>query len=410
MNKLKELFNQYISSDIKSHILKITHTYLDAGYECWIVGGPVRDLLLNHSPKDIDFATNCPLEITKTLFQSIIPTGEDHGTLTIHIDGENYEVTRYRKDVDTDGRRATIAFANTIQEDVLRRDLTINAIAFNPVTGEVVDAVGGISDFDKKLIKFVGNPVERIKEDYLRSIRFIRFIAKLMEYGFTTTDEQLTIAIKTYDSNRISTERIYQECNAIFEILKKNDKSKNFVIDGLSKMCIFNRFIDDKKIHDTVIQNIFTTYDYFPLVYEYYQLIDDKNILIDLKLSKDYIKNVLLFEQYKCKHFNNIVDVKDLLESFNGNYEHVFKMFDYFELYGIDNGFLEGRITLTRLKEKAQKGEEEPFLINHLSIGGRDLINKGYTGEAIGIKLRELLQYVKLNPEYNKKPTLVQMI
>ncbi len=102
--------------------------------------------------------------------------------------------------------------------------------------------------------------------------------------------------------------------------------------------------------------------------------------------------------------------VKDLLESSKGDFAVSERVLRYFKIFHKENNHKAGLSTLNTLKNKELKGEEEPFLINHLSIGGRDLINKGYTGEAIGIKLRELLQYVKLNPEYNKKPTLLQLI
>src|SRR5574344_871897 len=322
MNKLKELFNQYISSDIKAHILKITQTYLDAGYECWIVGGPVRDLLLNHSPKDIDFATNCPLEITKTLFQSIIPTGEDHGTLTIHIDGENYEVTRYRKDVDTDGRRATIAFANTIQEDVLRRDLTINAIAFNPVTGEVVDAVGGISDFDKKLIKFVGKAEDRIQEDQLRVLRYLRFIVRFNSFGFKPIIEEFDSVIKSYKPNVVSIERIYQELNSMFLIIKDNNQMKPFLVETLQNIRIFERFSERTKM-DMVVFEIFETMDFFPLVRF------TQGDISPVKLCSEYKKMFKIYDEFKDNDFKDEIDVKDLLERVRGDFEMARKILSY---------------------------------------------------------------------------------
>lgn len=102
--------------------------------------------------------------------------------------------------------------------------------------------------------------------------------------------------------------------------------------------------------------------------------------------------------------------VKDLLESSKGDFAVSERVLRYFKIFHKENNHKAGLSTLNTLKNKELKGQEEPFMITSLAINGRDLINKGYTGEAIGIKLRELLQYVKLNPEYNKKPTLVQMI
>lgn len=401
MNKLKELFNQYISSDIKSHILKITRTYLDAGYECWIVGGPVRDLLLNHSPKDIDFATNCPLEITKTLFQSIIPTGEDHGTLTIHIDGENYEVTRYRKDVDTDGRRATIAFANTIQEDVLRRDLTINAIAFNPVTGEVVDAVGGISDFDKKLIKFVGKAEDRIQEDQLRVLRYLRFIVRFNSFGFKPIIEEFDSVIKSYKPNVVSIERIYQELNSMFLIIKDNNQMKPFLVETLQNIRIFERFSERTKM-DMVVFEIFETMDFFPLVRF------TQGDISSVKLCSEYKKMFKIYDEFKDNDFKDEIDVKDLLERVRGDFEMARKILSYITL--LDKPVGDSIKVINKIEKDISRGMMIPFQLSDLAIDGNDLMIRNYKGKEIKTKLHELLMIVKNNPELNNKDYLLEIL
>lgn len=401
MNKLKELFNQYISSDIKSHILKITQTYLDAGYECWIVGGPVRDLLLNHSPKDIDFATNCPLEITKTLFQSIIPTGEDHGTLTIHIDGENYEVTRYRKDVDTDGRRATIAFANTIQEDVLRRDLTINAIAFNPVTGEVVDAVGGIADFDKKLIKFVGKAEDRIQEDQLRVLRYLRFIVRFNSFGFTPIIEEFDSVIKSYKPNVVSIERIYQELNSMFLIIKDNNQMKPFLVETLQNIRIFERFSERTKM-DMVVFEIFETMDFFPLVRF------TQGDISSVKLCSEYKKMFKIYDEFKDNDFKDEIDVKDLLERVRGDFEMARKILSYITL--LDKPVGDSIKVINKIEKDISRGMMIPFQLSDLAIDGNDLMIRNYKGKEIKTKLHELLMIVKNNPELNNKDYLLEIL
>ena len=401
MNKLKELFNQYISSDIKAHILKITQTYLDAGYECWIVGGPVRDLLLNHSPKDIDFATNCPLEITKTLFQSIIPTGEDHGTLTIHIDGENYEVTRYRKDVDTDGRRATIAFANTIQEDVLRRDLTINAIAFNPVTGEVVDAVGGLKDFETRTLRFVGNAMDRIQEDQLRVLRYLRFIVRFNSFGFTPIIEEFNSVIKSYKPNVVSIERIYQELNSMFLIIKDNNQMKPFLVETLQNIRIFERFSERTKM-DMVVFEIFETMDFFPLVRF------TQGDISSVKLCSEYKKMFKIYDEFKDNDFKDDIDVKDLLERVRGDFEMARKILRYITL--LDKPVGDSIKVVNKIEKDISRGMMIPFQLSDLAIDGNDLMIRNYKGKEIKTKLHELLMIVKNNPELNNKDYLLEIL
>ena len=401
MNKLKELFNQYISSDIKSHILKITRTYLDAGYECWIVGGPVRDLLLNHSPKDIDFATNCPLEITKTLFQSIIPTGEDHGTLTIHIDGENYEVTRYRKDVDTDGRRATIAFANTIQEDVLRRDLTINAIAFNPVTGEIVDAVGGLKDFNNKVLRFVGKAEDRIQEDQLRVLRYLRFIVRFNSFGFKPIIEEFDSVIKSYKPNVVSIERIYQELNSMFLIIKDNNQMKPFLVETLQNIRIFERFSERTKM-DMVVFEIFETMDFFPLVRF------TQGDISSVKLCSEYKKMFKIYDEFKDNDFKDEIDLKDLLERVRGDFEMARKILSYITL--LDKPVGDSIKVINKIEKDISRGMMIPFQLSDLAIDGNDLMIRNYKGKEIKTKLHELLMIVKNNPELNNKDYLLEIL
>ena len=401
MNKLKELFNQYITSDIKSHILKITRTYLDAGYECWIVGGPVRDLLLNHSPKDIDFATNCPLEITKTLFQSIIPTGEDHGTLTIHIDGENYEVTRYRKDVDTDGRRATIAFANTIQEDVLRRDLTINAIAFNPITDEIVDAVGGLKDFNNKVLRFVGKAEDRIQEDQLRVLRYLRFIVRFNSFGFTPIIEEFDSVIKSYKPNVVSIERIYQELNSMFLIIKDNNQMKPFLVETLQNIRIFERFSERTKM-DMVVFEIFETMDFFPLVRF------TQGDISSVKLCSEYKKMFKIYDEFKDNDFKDEIDVKDLLERVRGDFEMARKILSYITL--LDKPVGDSIKVINKIEKDISRGMMIPFQLSDLAIDGNDLMIRNYKGKEIKTKLHELLMIVKNNPELNNKDYLLEIL
>ena len=146
--------------------------------EAYFVGGCVRNALLGVPVSDIDISTNLlPDQVEKRAEAAgikSIPTGKDHGTITLVVDDTAYEVTSYRKDVATDGRRAVVAFAKTLEEDALRRDFTINAL-YADRTGTVRDPVDGLADIDARRIRFIGNAEDRIKEDYLRILRFFRF-------------------------------------------------------------------------------------------------------------------------------------------------------------------------------------------------------------------------------------------
>ncbi len=154
------------------------------------VGGAVRDTLLGLAVKDIDAATPLhPEEVMTRLKEAgikVVPTGLDHGTVTAVVDGGPVEVTTLRKDVATDGRRATVAFADNWRDDAARRDFTINALYAHPETLEISDYFGGLDDLEARRVRFIGDARERIREDHLRILRYYRFQAR---FGSVLDDE-----------------------------------------------------------------------------------------------------------------------------------------------------------------------------------------------------------------------------
>src|SRR5215216_5018897 len=146
------------------------------------VGGAVRDDLLGLPVSDIDLATRLrPDEVVERLEAvgvKVVPTGIAHGTVTAVSDGLPVEITSLRRDVATDGRRATIAYTDDWQEDAARRDFTINALLADPGDGTIYDYFGGLPDLEERHIRFIGDPLERIAEDHLRILRFFRFHAR----------------------------------------------------------------------------------------------------------------------------------------------------------------------------------------------------------------------------------------
>jgi poly(A) polymerase len=146
------------------------------------VGGAVRDELLGLPVSDVDLATRLrPDDVVERLEKAsikVVPTGIDHGTVTAVSDGQVVEVTSLRRDVSTDGRRATVAFTDDWKEDAARRDFTINALSADPESGEIFDYFGGLEDLRQRHIRFIGDPLQRIAEDHLRILRFFRFHAR----------------------------------------------------------------------------------------------------------------------------------------------------------------------------------------------------------------------------------------
>lgn len=150
------------------------------GHRIYFVGGCVRNALMAREVGDIDMATDAPPAEVMALAEAagfkVVPTGIDHGTVTVIAAGSVHEVTTFRRDVSTDGRRATVAYSTEIAEDAARRDFTMNALYAEP-SGLVIDPLGGLPDLLERRVRFVGDPATRIREDYLRILRFFRFHA-----------------------------------------------------------------------------------------------------------------------------------------------------------------------------------------------------------------------------------------
>ena len=148
----------------------------EAGHEAWAVGGAIRDALAGRPSGDWDITTAARPRQVRKLFPRTVPIGMDHGTVGILArDGILYEVTTFRRDVETTGRHAVVEFADGVEEDLARRDFTINAVAWHPLRKELHDPFGGASDLAQGVLRTVGNPTERFQEDFLRVLRALRF-------------------------------------------------------------------------------------------------------------------------------------------------------------------------------------------------------------------------------------------
>lgn len=163
-------------ADVPGAVRWIVRTLEEAGFETWTVGGAVRDALAGRGVGDWDLTTQATPPQMRRLFPRTVPVGVDHGTIGI-LDrgGTLYEVTTFRRDVETTGRHAVVAFADTLDEDLARRDFTINAVAWHPLREVVHDPFGGVADMEARILRTVGDPAARFSEDYLRVLRGLRF-------------------------------------------------------------------------------------------------------------------------------------------------------------------------------------------------------------------------------------------
>tara|TARA_B100000678_G_scaffold242823_1_gene214189 strand:- start:337 stop:1539 length:1203 start_codon:yes stop_codon:yes gene_type:complete len=177
------------------------------------VGGAVRDTLLGIDVADVDVASvhlpDSMLALLKEAGIRVVPTGLKHGTVTAILESGPVEATTLRRDVDTDGRHATVAFTDDWKADAARRDFTINALYADPVTGTIFDYFGGLADLEARRVRFIGDPLQRIAEDHLRILRFFRFLAR---FGDTPDAQGLEACVaRANDLMALSRERIADE-------------------------------------------------------------------------------------------------------------------------------------------------------------------------------------------------------
>ena len=207
-------------------VLEIAQRLEQEGYEAWCVGGAVRDAILGHPHLDWDLATSATPDQVRAIFgkRRTIPVGIQFGTVgVLDRKGTLHEVTTFRRDIKTDGRHAEVEFGASLDEDLARRDFTINAIAYSPSRDELRDPFGGRGDLSRRLVRAVGDADARMREDRLRALRAIRFAAR-----FEFDIEEMTLSAVTRSApemGRLSAERVKQELEKTMEQARRPSRA-----------------------------------------------------------------------------------------------------------------------------------------------------------------------------------------
>lgn len=400
-------------SEIKLNIPKyprlIIETLKKAGYSAYIVGGCVRDELLNKTPTDFDITTNAKPQEIKKLFRKTIDTGLKHGTVTLVFYENNipmtYEVTTYRIDGEYEDARhpKNVSFTDDLQEDLLRRDFTINAMAYNDTDG-LVDKFGGLVDLEKKLIRAVGDPKERFTEDALRLMRAVRFSAKL---GFSIEyDTKDAIPVLAPNLSRISKERVQVEL--IKTLLSDNPEyAMEYFKLGLAPYIA-------KDFEKIVPGKIFvTSVNYLAYASLLYNTSVEKSfaILKELKLDNDTIRKTLallgakqMYKDFvKSKSKNVAIFTKSLI-----NYLRYDIVYDFLTLI-TENERNVNLINNVKKLTDEYRIKKIPIFVSDLKINGNDLMKLGFVGEEIGIALNSLQSIIHKNFEYNDNNKLKEI-
>lgn len=420
----------------------------EKGFEAFLVGGCVRDSILGTQPSDWDIATNALPEQVKALFHKTVDTGIRHGTVTVIMDGTNYEVTTYRIEGDyKDYRRPSqVRFSSSLEDDLGRRDFTVNAIAWHPRQG-YVDPFGGLKDLPDKIIRAVGSPDERFREDALRMLRAVRFSAQL---DFSI-EEKTFHSIQKYSSliKHISGERIREEMT---KILMSSDPLKFSLLEetGLLQFLLPEfvpafRTDQDNPYHIyNVAMHTLKAVSYIKkdrnlrwamLLHDigkpYVKTVDKKGVghfyghsRESVKIAEKVLKR-LRFDNKSMERIVKLVDIHDRnIEAADSSIrKHVNRLgvdlfADWLLVKEADNRaqnpvYLDERLEkLNRVRQIFQEIVEknECFSLKSLAINGDDLIAMGYKpGKKIKEILNGLLEAVMDKPEKNMKEILAEL-
>lgn len=428
-------------------VVKILNKFEKNKFKAYIVGGAVRDYLLGYDINDYDIATDAKPEEVTEIFEKVIPTGIKYGTVTLVYNNKNYEITTFRKDFDYINNRKPdkVVYSEDIDEDIKRRDFTINSL-YCDSKGRIRDKYSGVKDIKSKIIRTIGNPDERFKEDALRMIRAVRFMATL---GFKIEEKTKNSIVKNHQLiENVSAERIKTEFD---RILLSNNPGEGirtltdtnlmkYIIPELYKTVDFDQHskYHDKNVYDhtiAVVENIEPKLDLrlaallhdiskpesFTLDEEleghfkgHHIKSADKSVEILKRLRYDNktIENVRVLIRY---HYLKDISIKEKgVKRFINNVGKE-RLDDIFKLNIAD---IKGKADMRsidkvyNLQKKCKEilEKQEPLSIKDLKINGNDIIKTGVKeGRKVGEVLQYLLEKVLENPALNNRKDLLEI-
>lgn len=443
-NGTVELNAELIEKRIPAPVLKVMKTLQEAGYEAWLVGGCLRDLLMGREPHDYDLTTSARPETVQQLFPHHADTGIKHGTVMVIEDGIPVEVTTFRKEGKySDSRHPDeVIFVDTIDEDLKRRDFTINAMAWNPEKG-VLDLFDGKEDLKNGLIRAVGDPNVRIQEDALRMLRAWRFASQL---GFEV-EENTRKALKNPENiakvKDLAVERVFEELTKILmsdhpEVIAEMTDLLEPWIPELKIMLnteqinphhytdVLHHTLDAIRrsessdpmvrwallLHDTGKPEVKTTkdgIDHFKM-HEKQSSVIARRVLRDMHAPKAWIKTipelVLRHDAFYAPNLSNIYKLRVQL----GWPDHQLR-----QLFEIQKGDILAHTTYDRMALLNRFRDfydaeilRRPLSYQDLAVSGDDVLaHTGLKGKQIGQALDELLRIAFYHPECNTKEELL---
>jgi len=388
----------------------IETTLASAGYEAWLVGGSVRDLLIANRLSDLDYTTNATPQQVQKIFARTVPVGIKFGTILVLHKGQKVEVTTYRSDANyTDGRRPDeITFAKDLATDIRRRDFTINGLAYSVLREEIADHCGGIADLERKILRTIGDSVQRFTEDGLRPIRGCRIAAKL---NFSI--ESTTLAAMAECANvtaKVAPERFFDEWRKTLWLKNKKAFWQNLRDAGI--IGAFLPLLEDAfqargasyldKVDSITIRSI----GVYAAALFYLLDISDRDVLrrilkdtrfpvADARLCESLLRSSLfeLAGSYDRLTFKKCLSRVPRTE----RAIHVRFLHDLRADQNCINFFTDIR------------RNKEPLDISDLHINGTDMQQLGIKGRAVGEALEKLRDAIVENPDLNEREKLLKL-
>ncbi len=427
----------------------IIETIQAAGYEAYAVGGCIRDSILGKEPDDWDITTSAAPEEVKKMFRKTIDTGIQHGTVTVMMEKESFEVTTYRIDGKYEDSRhpKDVTFTAELKEDLRRRDFTINAMAYNEQNG-LIDIFEGIRDIERKMIRCVGNAEERFTEDALRMMRAVRFSAQL---GYTIEEEtkkaikKLAPTLQNISAERIQTElvkllisehpddirtayetgitkQILPEFNICMETQQNNPHHCYSVGEHILHTLIFVKpdkvlrlgmlFHDIGKPQTLTVDEKGITHNHGHAAIGEEMTVE---ILKRLKFDNDTLDKVRKLVRYHDWKIEP--NPRNVRRAANKIGEDIFPMLfavKYADVMAQSDYQREEKLQELKTLQEIYKNilkKKECLCLKDLAVSGDDLIAEGMKpGKEIGITLNKLLEDVLENPEHNQKEYLLSLL
>jgi len=384
-----------VALDIPEPILQIARTLEAAGYEAWCVGGSLRDRLLGFAQSDFDIATSATPEQVQQLFPKTIGVGVKYGTVGV-LDRKRglHEVTTFRRDVQTDGRHAVVQYGVSLEEDLARRDFTINAIAYHPLRQEWKDPFEGQRDLKAGLVRAVGVPAERFAEDYLRILRALRFSAR---FDFVIDEKTWTAARDAASGlRRLSAERVRDEwfkgletAGSVLRLasLWREVGAADVWIPELNSGPLAAGSVREPpaSVRDPVLLTVLLTSS-------------PAAVLRRLKASNAEIERAAAMERGpEAPEDVSEISVRRWLARVGHSAA------DLISLWGLRRG---SPPEWSQLAEEIRR-RRDPLTRSDLAVTGNDLQSLGARGPAVGRVLGELLEMVLQDPSLNRKEILL---